>query len=79
MQQTPYRLDEVRRDLVLGTLHEVCQHRDWSLLAAHVRTNHVHAVLSADRDPEHVMNTFKSWASRFEQSKLRYSRSTALG
>ena len=34
------------------------------LLAAHVRTNHVHAVVEADLRPEKVMNEFKSYASR---------------
>jgi len=39
-------------------------HRGWSLLAAHVRTNHVHAIVEADVRPEKVMNEFKSYASR---------------
>jgi REP element-mobilizing transposase RayT len=38
--------------------------RGWGLLAAHVRTNHVHAVVEADVRPEKVMNSFKSYASR---------------
>jgi REP element-mobilizing transposase RayT len=39
-------------------------HRGWSLLAAHVRTNHVRAIAEADVPPEKVMNEFKSYASR---------------
>ncbi len=38
--------------------------RDWSLLAAHVRTSHVHVVVDADTRPERVMNDLKSYASR---------------
>ena len=38
--------------------------RGWSLLAAHVRTNHMHAMVEADVRPEKVMNDFKSYASR---------------
>ena len=34
------------------------------LLAAHVRTNHVHAVVEAEARPERIMNEFKSYASR---------------
>src|ERR1700676_3532539 len=41
----------------------VCN-RCWSLLAAHVRTNHVHVVVQAEVQPEKVMNDFKSYASR---------------
>ncbi len=41
-----------------------CLHRNWSLWAAHVRTNHVHAIVEADVAPESVMNAFKSYASR---------------
>src|ERR1700736_1051974 len=40
MDQAPYRLDEIRRDAVLEAIQEVCMHRCWSLLAAHVRSNH---------------------------------------
>jgi REP element-mobilizing transposase RayT len=49
---------------VLAALIEVCQHRNWHLFAAHVRTNHVHAVVSGDCKPEPIMNVFKSYASR---------------
>jgi REP element-mobilizing transposase RayT len=34
------------------------------LVAAHVRPSHVHAVLEADRDPDHVMTALKAYASR---------------
>ena len=50
--------------VVLQALREVCLHRGWSLLAAHVRTNHVHAIVESEVPPEKVMNDFKSYASR---------------
>lgn len=50
--------------LPLGSLRQVCSHRHWTLLAAHVRTNHVHLVLEADQSAEQAMNTIKSYASR---------------
>jgi REP element-mobilizing transposase RayT len=49
---------------VLDALREVCAHRGWSLLAAHVRTNHVHVVVEAEIQPEKVMNDFKAYSSR---------------
>ncbi len=63
MLQAPYLLDRRSRETVLEALREVCVHRGWSLLAAHVRTNHVHAVVVADVRPESVLNDFKSYAS----------------
>jgi REP element-mobilizing transposase RayT len=64
LQQPPYELDGPRRRVVLRTIEEVCRHRGWALLAAHVRTTHVHIVVSADASPEKVMNDFKAYASR---------------
>jgi len=58
------RLDRERRTAVLSALRGHCTHSGWSLLAAHVRTNHVHAVVEANVRPEKVMNEFKSYASR---------------
>jgi REP element-mobilizing transposase RayT len=64
MNQEPYILDPIRRDAVLEAIKEVCTHRDWILLAAHVRSSHVHTVVSADVPPERVMGDFKAYASR---------------
>jgi REP element-mobilizing transposase RayT len=64
MKQESYCLDGVRRGAVLEGLKELCLRRGWILLAAHVRTNHVHAVLEADRPPEQVMGALKAYASR---------------
>src|ERR1035441_8316773 len=46
MDQAPYDLDQIRRDAFLEAIQEVCACRGWSLLAAHVRSNHVHTVSS---------------------------------
>jgi len=64
MDQEPYILDQERRAVVLAALRNVCLYRKWNLLAAHVRTNHVHAVVEAEVRPETVMHAFKSYASR---------------
>ena len=62
MDQPPYELDAPRREIVLATLQEVCRYRRWTLLAAHVRTEHVHAVVQAAAVPEKVLNDFKVYA-----------------
>jgi len=64
MDQTPYNLDQLRRDVVLQAIQEVCAYRGWNLLAAHVRSNHVHAVVEAEVPPERVMGDLKAYASR---------------
>ena len=38
----------------------MCGQRGWSLLAAHVRSNHVHTVVQAEVPPERVMNDYAS-------------------
>jgi REP element-mobilizing transposase RayT len=64
MSQPPYHMDEYRRMLVLDAIREVCANRGWSLLAAHVRRQHVHVTVHAMDRPERVMNDFKAYASR---------------
>lgn len=64
LRQEPYRLDGPRRRVVLRTVREVARHRGWTLWAVHVRTNHVHIVITAPSKPEKLMSDFKAWASR---------------
>ena len=64
MLQDPYGLDEAGRAVVLAAIQRHCAHCGWGLLAAHVRSNHVHAVVEAEARPERIMNEFKSYASR---------------
>jgi REP element-mobilizing transposase RayT len=64
LRQEPYSLDEARRAVVLRTIREVAAHRGWKLWGVHVRTNHVHVVVTAPDRPEKVMADFKAWASR---------------
>lgn len=64
MSQRTYELDHRRMSLVLDTVREVCLHRGWTLLAAHVRSQHVHVVVAALQAPEKVMNSLKAYATR---------------
>ncbi|MFN0168514.1 MAG: transposase [Bryobacteraceae bacterium] len=64
MKQEAYSLDESRRAIVLAAVQDACAHRQWTLAAAHVRTNHVHCVIDAPREPEFVLNVCKARASR---------------
>lgn len=64
LRQEPYPLDGPRREVVLRTIREVAEHRKWRLWAVHVRSNHVHVVITAAVKPEKVMADLKAWASR---------------
>jgi REP element-mobilizing transposase RayT len=71
MKQGGYELDAHRRRLVLESIRELCSRREWDLKAAHVRSNHVHIVVSAEAAAERVLRDTKVQASRMlERSGL---------
>jgi REP element-mobilizing transposase RayT len=53
-----------QRALVEQTIRDHCRIRQWLLHAVNARTNHIHAVVTADRDPDEVMKQFKAWCAR---------------
>ena len=64
MTQQPYEMDTTRRRAVLQAIKETCAHEGWVLLAAHIRTKHVHVVVQGMAAPEKIMNYLKAYASR---------------
>jgi len=71
MRQRPYSMDGRRRKVVLAALVERCSQEGWKLLAAHVRTNHVHVVVYGEATPERMLNDLKSYASHcLNQARL---------
>ena len=64
MVQPPYVLGATEREVVCRAIVALCAERGWALLAVHVRSNHVHVVVSAERDPERIMSDMKGRASR---------------
>jgi REP element-mobilizing transposase RayT len=71
MRDPPYLLDAERRAVVLDTIREVTRHRRWRLWAVHVRSNHVHVIVTANGAPEKVMADFKAYASRRLKERMR--------
>lgn len=65
MDQPPYGMDKPRRDAALAAVLERCSNLGVTLLAVHVRTNHVHLIVEADARPERIMSDLKSYASRY--------------
>ena len=57
-------LNRAQRNFVELAIREVCEHRTYVLYAVNVRTNHVHCVVTAPCKPEHVMDSFKAYATR---------------
>ncbi len=64
MTDPPYVLHEMARTIVRDAIVALCTEKDWMLLALHVRTNHVHSVISAQREPGRLMSDLKARASR---------------
>ena len=64
MKRPPVKLTTRRRRAVLQAIKETCEIRKWKLWASNIRTNHVHAVVSAPCDPELVLNALKANATR---------------
>jgi REP element-mobilizing transposase RayT len=52
------------RDIVLAAIRSVAQHESWTLHAAHVRSTHVHTVITASIKPETIVGKLKAYSSR---------------
>lgn len=64
MKQDSYIIDNARASVILNAIRETARYRQWNLLAAHVRSTHVHIVIQALIRPEKVLNDLKAYASR---------------
>lgn len=64
MKNQTFLLDEMQLELVEEAIEEFCQHKNYQLHAVNVRTNHVHAVISAQTKPEPIINFLKSYSTR---------------
>ncbi|MBX9679729.1 MAG: transposase [Gemmataceae bacterium] len=64
MLQAAYVMGPRERDIVRDALVGLAKERGWDLLALHVRSNHVHLVVAAERDPGRMMSDMKARASR---------------
>jgi REP element-mobilizing transposase RayT len=65
LKHEPVFLDCAARKTVELAIYEVCEYRNWSLLASNVRTNHAHAVVSIGNDSgSKALNSLKAYATR---------------
>ena len=63
MVQEPYSMGPQARPIVLRSMIELSTKKGWNLLAAHVRTTHVHLVLDCDAPIDRVIASFKGSAT----------------
>ncbi|HYV34313.1 MAG TPA: transposase [Gemmataceae bacterium] len=53
-----------QRALVEQTIRAHCRFRNWTLHAVNARSNHIHVVVTANSEPDEIMNQLKAWCSR---------------
>jgi REP element-mobilizing transposase RayT len=64
LKQQPVKLNSRQRSVVESAIREPCTLRQWNLWTVNVRTNHVHAVVTANKKPDAVMSALKANATR---------------
>ena len=73
LKETPFCLSDSDREIVESTVRKHCSIRNWELYALSVRSNHVHAVVTAENyKPDTVASQFKAWCTR--NLKCNYPR-----
>ena len=72
LHETPWMLDSKARQIVLERLCSVCAHRQWICHAVHIRTTHVHAVVTGETAPERMLSDFRLMPH--ERSAMRRPR-----
>ena len=63
LKSGPVEFSSTQRKTVEAAIRETCRFRNWNLWAINVRSNHVHAVVSAPCKPEKILVAFKANAT----------------
>ena len=64
IKQPAVILNDIQRTAVEIAIIELCGQRKYHLQAINVRTNHAHAVVSAQAKPERIADAFKAFATK---------------
>ncbi len=64
LKHPPIKLNAFCRNIVLRAVLEICEFRGWLAHSVHVRSNHVHIVVTGREKPEKMMRDFKIYATR---------------
>ena len=64
LKNPPVKLDKNQRKAVLESVLNVCRFENWHAHSVHVRSNHIHIVVSGNQKPENILVKFKRYATR---------------
>jgi hypothetical protein len=64
LPQAPFELDPAARGVVEVAIRDQCARAGWTLHAVHVRTKHLHVVVSGRAPAERMMNQIKARATQ---------------
>jgi REP element-mobilizing transposase RayT len=78
MNQKSIILDGLQRKCVKLAIKELCEQRKYNLQAINVRTNHTHAVVSAQIKPERIADAFKAFATKKLREENLFERETQI-
>ena len=79
MRAASVMLDAEARRIVAQAIADHCTARRWELIALHVRTRHVHAIVVApEARPEIVVGQLKAWATRRLRAAGRFPQSDPI-
>lgn len=70
LKEKPWILNEQARQVRLEAIRSVCVHRELIPHAIHIRTTHVHAVISGGAAPERMLSDCKAYATRALRREL---------
>ena len=64
LKNPPFIIGQRQRKMVLEAILQVCKFHGWLAHAVHVRSNHIHIVVSGREKPEKMMVNFKACATK---------------
>jgi len=64
LKQRPVKLSSRRRKVIVAAIKKACAILKWDLWALNVRSNHVHAVVTAPCKPARILNALKANSTR---------------
>ncbi|MBK8206456.1 MAG: hypothetical protein IPK87_06605 [Planctomycetes bacterium] len=64
LAEEPLLISPRMRGIIEDTILQHCDHRGWHHFASNIRTNHVHAVLSAAGEPDRMLADLKAYLTR---------------
>jgi REP element-mobilizing transposase RayT len=73
LKQRPVKLDIRKRKVIIAAIKKVCSILEWDLWALNVRSNHVHAVITARCRPSRILSALKANSTGSQRCRLGYA------